>query len=244
MSRRYVFLAIALAVSAVCVRLGFWQLARLSQRRARNAMESGRLGQPVIDFARGSPDSVAPYRRVHATGRLDFARELAVTFRSHDGSPGVYLVTPLVRDGTDTLVLVNRGWVYSPDGVTVDLTKWGETSDPRNPGTFSLDGYALAFEPDRAASDSAARSTRAVTRLDRARLERRFGAPVAGYYLVMLRGEHDGALGPVRLGEPTFDDGPHLSYAVQWFLFAVTFGAGGVIVVLRDRRRRAPGGSP
>jgi cytochrome oxidase assembly protein ShyY1 len=41
---------------------------------------------------------------------------------------------------------------------------------------------------------------------------------------------------PVARGEPELSDGPHLSYAVQWFAFAATallgFGA-----YLRSRRR-------
>src|SRR6185503_16174517 len=41
-------------------------------------------------------------------------------------SPGVNLLTPIRLPGSDTSILLNRGWVYSGDGATVDLTKWRE----------------------------------------------------------------------------------------------------------------------
>jgi surfeit locus 1 family protein len=38
---------------------------------------------------------------------------------------------------------------------------------------------------------------------------------------------------PRRLDAPEVDDGPHLSYAVQWFLFSVMGIAFGLVVVAR-----------
>jgi cytochrome oxidase assembly protein ShyY1 len=35
---------------------------------------------------------------------------------------------------------------------------------------------------------------------------------------------------------PTFDEGPHLSYAIQWFAFATIAVVGGAVLLLRDRR--------
>ena len=53
--------------------------------------------------------------------RYDFANEYALASRTRQGSPGVNIMTPLRIAGTDTAVLVNRGWVYAPDAMTVDL---------------------------------------------------------------------------------------------------------------------------
>jgi surfeit locus 1 family protein len=47
---------------------------------------------------------------------------------------------------------------------------------------------------------------------------------------------------PVVLPEPELDEGPHLSYAVQWFVFA-TIAAVGYPLVLRRLSRRGPGRS-
>ena len=44
------------------------------------------------------------------------------------------------------------------------------------------------------------------------------------------------APGLVALGPPTPDEGPHLSYAVQWFIFT-TIAAGGYVLLLRKVAR-------
>ena len=49
-----------------------------------------------------------------------------MTGRTRSGSPGVHILTPLRIPESDTALLVNRGWVYSPDARTVDLTRWRE----------------------------------------------------------------------------------------------------------------------
>ena len=54
----------------------------------------------------------------------DYAHELIYAVRTRAGSPGVNLLTPIRLANTDTVVLVNRGWVYLPDGGTIDLGKW------------------------------------------------------------------------------------------------------------------------
>ena len=228
MPRRYFVLALALAVAAGCIRLGFWQLDRLAQRRSRNAQELSRLTLPVLDVSDGA-NTPEPFRRIRATGMLDFSREVALTARTHDGSPGVYLVTPLARAGTDSLLLVVRGWVYSPDAATVDFVRW------REPAAVAVEGFALRFAPDSAKPDSSTRMARAVRRLDHARLQQRLGAPVAGYYVILTSAPLAPDSAPVRLGPPALDEGPHFSYALQWFLFATIFGAGGAFVVLRAR---------
>lgn len=228
---------LSLAAAALCVRLGVWQLARLEQRRARNALATERLGQPPEDIARVAGDTGAVrFRRIHASGVFDYDHELARAFQSLNGSPGVHLLTPLKRAGSDTVVIVVRGWVYAPDARTADFAQWREGD------SVSLDGYALPFVASDGATDSIAGAARAVSRLDQARLAARVGAPIAGYYVVMTSAAVKGDSIPNRLGEPVLNDGPHLSYAVQWFLFATIFGAGGTVVVLRGRRNAAAGG--
>ena len=118
------FVAIAILLSAVFVRLGFWQLSRLDERRAFNARRALPLSQPEIPF--DSLRDREPYRRVGIEGTPDFDHEIALSGRSRNGSPGVHVVTPFRRAGNDTAVLVNRGWVYAPDAATADLSRFRE----------------------------------------------------------------------------------------------------------------------
>jgi surfeit locus 1 family protein len=41
---------------------------------------------------------------------------------------------------------------------------------------------------------------------------------------------------PAIVPVPTLDEGPHLSYAIQWFAFATIAVVGGAVLLLRDRR--------
>ena len=51
------------------------------------------------------------YRRVYTTGRLRHDQEMLIGPRMHDGNDGYLVVTPLEREGHETTVLVNRGWI-------------------------------------------------------------------------------------------------------------------------------------
>ena len=124
--RIQLFVVLAFAMAALFVRLGFWQLSRLSQRRASKAVISARLALPEVPLASLTLDSISEmHRRVVFTGVPDTAHEFLWTGRSRNGSRGVYIVTPVVVAG-DTAVLVNRGWVYAPDAATADLSRWRE----------------------------------------------------------------------------------------------------------------------
>ncbi len=238
--KRYLILVIAFAAAAVFVRLGVWQMHRLGERRARNAVIVERLAAPVVDastlHARRGVDSLR-FRRAQTSGVFDFTREIVLTGRAHRGTPGVHLVTPLRLDDTVAL-LVERGWVFSPDGRTVD--------DPTaflEPDTAEVSGVLLipSVLPETPGRDRSwpyyARS------IDWERL-----APAYPYQLLplVLRRTTIGdslPAGMQRLAPPELSSGPHLSYAIQWFAFAVIALVGSVLLYRRsgsDTTARAP----
>jgi surfeit locus 1 family protein len=127
-TRTIVFCLFAVVAAAVFIRLGFWQIARLHERQARNA-DVVRQQRDAATPVRALPSDTgaAHYRPATVAGRFDYEHELVLTNRSNNGSPGVELLTPVrVAGWGDTAVLVNRGWVYSPDGGTVDHARWRE----------------------------------------------------------------------------------------------------------------------
>jgi surfeit locus 1 family protein len=229
--RTLVFVALALVVAAVCVRLGFWQLDRLGQRRARNELLAARIAAPPASW---SETTAVRFRRVRISGSPDYDREIVLVGRSRRASPGVNLVTPVRLRGSDTAVLVNRGWVYSPDGSRVDQARWREGD------TISVEGYVEQFtEPgpgDLPANQRLAR------RLSHAAVSARFPYPIAPAYIVAT-GDTKQATGdlPVRAAIPTPDDGPHLGYAIQWFAFATIALVGTGIAVRAGRREQRDG---
>jgi len=235
MSRRtFGFVIFAIVVSAICIRLGFWQLARREERRALNEMLADRLGArpaPAFDAIRDS--ATAQFRRATASGTYDFANEFAVGSRTNQGSPGVHIVTPLRIAGRDTAILVNRGWVYAPDAMTVDLGRWKEAD------SATASGYLLALPRNGRGTVSTSTSPRTLRRLDADSIAKRLPYPVAPFLLVQTappRQAADSAM--VRVTAPVLDEGPHLGYAIQWFAFAVIGLVGAAMTVRADRRAR------
>src|SRR5215207_3258750 len=205
--RSALLLAFAVLAAAVCVRLGIWQLDRLAQRRARNATVVARLREPeVTPDAVPRDTAVARYRRVRVKGRADYAHEIVLASRTRDGSPGVNIVTPLRVAGRDTAVLVNRGWVYSPNGTDVDLARWREAD--------SLDVTGFVEIPSRRGGVSRLPSNpRAYRWLDPQHLARDVGYPVTAWYVTetLPAGAVQDSVTPARLAPPPLDEGPHLS---------------------------------
>jgi surfeit locus 1 family protein len=230
--RTLAFVVFAALVSAGCVRLGFWQLHRLGERRARNATLAARLDalpEPVRDVLRSGASAL--YRRATASGVYDFANEVAVAARTHQGSPGVNIVTPLRIAGTDTAVLVNRGWVYAPDAMTAHFARWVEAD------SATVTGYLVAVDRGGRGTVSTPTDARVVRRLDVDSLEKRLGYPLAGFMLVALDGSSEVRDSvPARLTLPPLDEGPHLGYALQWFAFALIGLIGAGFSVHLDRR--------
>lgn len=215
------FIALAVVLAAIFVRLGFWQLDRLGQRRARNAEVASRLAEPVRAFEQER--DTASFRRVTLAGVPDYDNEIVVTGRSRNGSPGVYILTPVRRPNSDTAVVVLRGWVYAPDAASVDLSRWRESRS-------DFHGYVLRLPIAKPSRIGAQRKLRAFSL---AGVRGLLGYPASEKYLVSQDTASDRT--PARLSMPALDNGPHLSYAVQWFAFAVIAIVGAAIVAFRAR---------
>jgi cytochrome oxidase assembly protein ShyY1 len=209
--RPWILIVVVVIVAAFCIAAGIWQLDRHEQRKARNAMIADAFRATPVTAEITKRDSVARFRRVIADGQWDYSRERVIAGRTRNGAPGVHIVTPMtLPDGSE--VLVNRGWVYSPDARTVDLSR------RREGDRGEIVGYV----------DDVPQSLRVQ------------GSP--RLYIVALADSGAGAPAgreqPARLPPPPFGDtGRHLAYVFQWFSFAAIALIGGPILVRRQRRR-------
>ena len=227
---RWLFLSISLATAVVCVRLGVWQLSRLAQRRASNAVATAALARPPVVLP-GGP-TPAPGVRVRATGRFDLEHQFVLRGRAHDGAPGVEIGTPFTITGRDTAILVDRGFVPSDNAMAVDLFALRDT------GVRTIGGIAfpLATDPDSGAPVTAG-GAETWHRFDLNGIRHRLPYPVAGVALWQEKDSTTHGL-PIRLGAPALSEGPHLNYAIQWFAFALIFGGGGIFYTFRKREER------
>jgi surfeit locus 1 family protein len=202
-----------LAVAAICARLGVWQVNRLKERRAANTVALAARMSPVVDIGGGGLTPSLINRRVRVVGRYDHAHDIVLRGREYRGVPGVEIVSPLLRQTGSGAILVDRGFVPAPDAVSADPRTFQE------PGPIEVQGIALPL--DSAGGAPLQRGEQATfARLDRAAISTRLPYPVEPLY---IRQTPDSALPrfPRRLPAPELNDGPHLSYAIQWFAFSV-----------------------
>ena len=229
MPRSRLPLAIALVVfAAVCARLGVWQLDRLAARRAANDAAAARRALPEVRLPSRIPAESLDGRKVRATGEYDRRGELILRGQVFSGVPGVVLVTPLRLDRGDTAVLVERGFVPSPDALALPADTGLD-----EPGARDVRGIAFAIA-DSSDGEPIERGGRlSLRRLDLGVARQRSPHPLLA---VVIRQSPDSSSAgfPRRRPAPALDEGPHLVYAIQWFAFALTalvFGA----VYLRKR---------
>ena len=193
---------LVLVIAALCIRLGFWQLDRLDQRRERNALVEQRQQDDAGPLPADAEEAL--YRRVTITGEYDPAGEEIDGGRAMDGRPGEHVLTPLrLDDGRE--VVVNRGWVPN-SAATRDDAPAGAAPPA---GEVEVTGVVLPGEDQ------------PVIRLERQE------PPQPGELPVALGGDVD------------LDDGPHLSYAVQWFIFGTIAVVGWFVLVRRTARQPA-----
>jgi len=226
-------LLLSVLFAALTTSLGFWQLSRLHGRRAANARAIALRNLPPVDVGSMGPSGVPELdnRQVVATGQFDRGEELVLRGYVYQGAPGVRVVTPLRLSEGDTALLVVRGFVPSPDAVHADLAGLDE------PGEVSVHGIAFTI-PTSADSGGRLDDQGTITwrRLDLGSLRARLPYPIYDVYLIEARDSVHPPL-PMRLEPPPLDDGPHLSYAIQWFAFAVTGLTVGSLLAFREGER-------
>jgi len=229
---RYVVLAIGVVAAVGCIRLGIWQLDRLDQRKERNAAIAQSLARNPIDLTSDrtsvliGADSLH-FRRAVARGTFDFQRQVLVMARVHRGVPGAYVVTPFLV-AEDTAVLVERGWAPAPDGRAVELDSL------REPESGLVEGVFLPPpEAPRATANAESSWPLYVRELRPAQLARSYDYDILPLALRRTGGgeELPPALRAVSL--PQLTNGPHLSYALQWFSFATIAVIGSIVLYVR-----------
>ena len=229
---RLLLLGCFAAVALVFARLGLWQVHRLRERRAENAEAlAARSKPPVMIKEGGAAGAGLIDRRVVASGRYDDDHTIILRGRVYQGVPGVEIVSPLLLDDGRSAVLVTRGFVPTPDAFTV------EPDLLREPGTVRVEGITL---PIRSGAGALLQQGKETTwaRLDLEALRARLPYPISPVYIRQLP---DSALPrfPRRLEPLSLDDGPHLSYAIQWFSFSVMALVFGVVLA-RQKREQGP----
>jgi surfeit locus 1 family protein len=202
---------------------GFWQLHRLRERRADNALVTQRRMATATSL-----DEARVHYRARLTGHYDVANEVVLRGRGIEGRPGDHLLTPLRVDG-GRAVLVDRGWVLQP------------TDDATAPdGEVEVTGYLLPSEGAAPLGGSGSGRIEEIARIDVERLDAQIPYDLeADYYLLLQEQDPPQPELPRPVPPLKLSEGSHLSYAGQWFLF-IPIALGGYAAILRrEAKKRA-----
>ncbi len=249
-SRRWLgWLAFTTLFAVVCIALAQWQWNRRLEAVAeiRVVAENWDAAPAALDEVVAEGTTLDPdleWTPILATGEYLVDDQLLVRNRPLSGRPGFEVLTPLLLDD-GRVVVVNRGWLPTgsaqdaPDVVPaapagrVEVLMRLKPGEPTLPGRGAPDGQIATIHlPDIA------------ERIDD-------GAVVTGAYGLMDREDPAVSERPVAATRPVADEGPHLSYTFQWYLFALLgfIGYGWALrqewrtthdVVPPPRRRREP----
>lgn len=228
----------------IMIRLGFWQLDRLAQRRAFNERVLTAQSLPPLNLNEEPlPIAQLPdmeYREVLVIGEYDHADEVLLRNQVWEGRLGFHLLTPLQIQGTSWAVLVDRGWLpyeeaqlparlaYQERGVVLvrgvirrsqERPDFGGVPDPTlAPGQSHLEAWNV---------------------VNITRIQQQTRLPLLPVYIQQAPDPAWQGLPYRTLPEVEISEGPHLGYAIQWFTFAAIFGLGYPFFIRRQLHNSA-----
>lgn len=227
------YLALVIVFAIACGFLSWWQWSRRAEAVAEIAKIEANYDAAPVPLEALVPDleaevDSAEWHPVVVTGRYLPAEQLLVRNRPRASAAGFEVLVPLVRaDGT--VFVVDRGWV--PAGSTPEEPE----SVPAAPqGEVTVVVRLKSGEPE-IPGRSAPEGQLATVRLpDVADL---VGAPTyTGMYGLLVAEEPAAAERPLAGLRPVEDEGPHLSYALQWIAFGILAFVGLFWAVRRERK--------
>jgi cytochrome oxidase assembly protein ShyY1 len=213
----YLLVTILFAIS--CVALGMWQFARRDEARVEitRILENFDAAAVPVEDALPTLEAFNPDEKwlpVTLTGTYVIEDEILVRGRPRDGAPGFEVLTPL-RLASGDVFIVDRGWL--PTGESQDAP---DVIPAAPGGEVTVVARLKAGEPSiigRGAIEGQ------VATIELPLIADMLGQPTyTGAYGVM-KSESPAAIEtpPAAVQRPQLDEGPHLSYAFQWILFAI-----------------------
>ena len=209
---------IALMFAIGCFHLGNWQHAKADRKLAAQSLQDQRGIDAAVSIAGPLVDAESLRARpVTVRGHFETDRQFFVDNRVHREMAGYHVLTPLRIEGSDTRVLVNRGWIPA-------LANHSQTPQIDTPtGPVELHGtaivpsgrfFTLGTEPAGSAWQAVWQN------LDLARFTTLAPYPVQPVVVQLAADAPAGFAREWPRPDERFER--HLSYAWQWYGFAAS----------------------
>jgi cytochrome oxidase assembly protein ShyY1 len=224
---------LVLAIVVLFVNLGFWQLRRLDQRKAFNDTIRTALAEGPRPLTPGVvPDE---WQRVELRGTFRPGTDVLVANRAQNDETGYWVLSAF--DTAEGTVVVDRGFVAR------SLVAQGSLQQSVPPaGEVSLVGTVQKSRHGVFATSVGPSKVIEISQVDVPKLAERWGTTSILPFWVHATTAQGSPLDAVR--DPTLNNGPHLSYAIQWFIFATIAVIGYPLILRRNARARALGIGP
>jgi surfeit locus 1 family protein len=235
---RLLMTLLVIAGATVLSGLGSWQWSRLNQRLAHNERINARLSAAPIPLDSEAIDpETFDYQWVTVRGMFDPTQEILLRSRSYQGATGYNIITPLRLSGSDSAVLVNRGWIPLTERAPEARSRFAPPT-----GEVMIEGVARRSQepaedgpqdpplgPDRPRLD-------AWFRVTIPRIQEQIDYPLLPVFVEQQPEPGAPAL-PARQATTDLGPGSHMSYALQWYSFAIILVVGYVVLMRQQAKR-------
>lgn len=215
-SRRWIgILGFTLAFAVACIGLGQWQFDRRASAQAAISLLDTNYALPTAPLSEvvetvDEFDSTEKWRSVRLTGEYD-PEVLYVRTRSGAGGIGFEQLA-LLRQADGTVFVVNRGWVLANGDNSAPAT-----TPPLPAGAVTVTAHLIPGEQQIVGRTAPAGQIATIHLATIDELDE--GNVFRGWY-GRVDTESPSADAGAPWTRPVLDEGPHLSYALQWYVFA------------------------
>ena len=227
---------VVLALLALLLALGGWQLQRADEKSALLASQEARRQAPAQPIGELERSADPAFQRVLLRGYFDAEHSLLLDNRTRDGRVGVELLQPFYDQPSGLWLLLNRGWLPWPDRRTPVAFSTPEGALQLQAWIYVAPGESFQLQADQPGKAW----PQLLTRVDAGALWRQLGRAGWPYELRLLPGpaayQADWAV--VAMGPEK-----HLGYAVQWFALAVALACLFIYFGIRNAKEQSDAAS-
>ncbi|WDF34765.1 SURF1 family protein [Arthrobacter agilis] len=235
-ARWFGWLVMVIVIAAGCVGLGRWQLDRREAvvdniHRIEANYDATPQRYVPGSFVLDGYDPATEWTPITFVGTYDVENQVIARNRPLSGQPGYEVLTPLrLEDGS--AVIIDRGWL------PIGNDEAGRPDDIPEPPPGEVEVTARVKPGEPAVKRGAPEGQ--VASIDLTALSDRLDYPLqdAAYGLLALE-RPAAAETPLAAPKPSIDEGPHLSYSLQWFAFGVLAFVGLGYAAREQRRANA-----
>ncbi|GFO71997.1 surfeit locus 1 family protein [Bathymodiolus japonicus methanotrophic gill symbiont] len=211
-----------IALLALLLRLGFWQLSRAEEKREFLANQTAMMQkqpQPIGQLL--ADNKPIRYRRVIAKGHYDVQHQILLDNQIHQGKVGYLVLTPFILAHDPTTILVNRGWVL----MDKDRSKLPAIDFIPSTEMIAITGVLNEFPQVGLVLKGADQPSEGwpskLQIINQQKITSKLGRSIADYQLQLAAGEPYGYVREWHV-HTRMPPEKHTAYAFQWFALAAT----------------------